>query len=152
MAQTGHPFPQFALGAFTKLMNLNGSDSLMAALSNVASPVTLATPGIQAARSFNDWLNNVGPEIAGPGYTAGGLALTGVTVTVSGNTAILNCANPVWAGANFTASQMIIYDSSVPATGIQLICFFDFGGPIVTVNLPFSVSISGAGLLNATAT
>lgn len=152
MAQTGHPFPQFALGAFTKLMNLNGSDTLMAALSNVASPVTLATPGIQSARSFNDWLNNIGPEITGPGYTAGGNALTGVTVTVAGNTAILNAANPVWPGASFTCTQCIIYDASVPATGVQLICFFDFGGPVVTTSLPFSISIAGAGLLNATAT
>jgi hypothetical protein len=52
-------------------------------------------------------------EISGTGYTAGGQALSGFTVGLSGNVAYLTWSNPVWGPpATITADTCLIYDSS----------------------------------------
>jgi hypothetical protein len=88
MALTAHVFPQFQLGLAQKLQNL-GSDSLKVALGNAAGPIGLATAGISTAKLFTDWTAIV-PEITGTGYSAGGLALSGVSSSVGGTN------NSVW--------------------------------------------------------
>lgn len=52
-------------------------------------------------------------EITGSGYTAGGIALTGVTVKKSGTTAYLSFNNAVWSPAAFTARGALIYNPSL---------------------------------------
>jgi hypothetical protein len=149
MAVTAHVFPQWELGAASKLQNLAATDTLKVALSNAAGPITLATAGVQAAKLFTDWTANVTPEITGTGYTAGGATLASQTVTVSGNVTTWTTANPSWASATFTANQAIFYDSS--AGTVQLICFWDFGGAIPVTASTFTLTVSGSGLLTATA-
>lgn len=150
MALTAHVFQQFAGGAFEKLMNLNATDTLKVALSNAAGPITQATAGVQAAKLFTDWTTNVAAEITGTGYTAGGATLTGQSVTTATNVATWTATNPSWTSASFTANQAIFYDST--ATTVQLICFWDFGGAITVTGATFTLTISGSGLLTATAT
>jgi hypothetical protein len=149
MAVTAHVFPQWELGAATKLQNLAATDTLKVALSNAAGPVTLATAGVQAAKLFTDWTTNVTPEITGTGYTAGGATLATQTVTVSGNVTTWTTANPSWSASTFTANQAIFYDST--AGTVQLICFWDFGGAITVTSSTFTLTVSGSGLLTATA-
>lgn len=148
MTVTAHVFPQFQLGLAQKLQNL-GADTIMAALSNAAGPVTLATTGVQAAKLWTDWKTNVTPEITGTGYTAGGVALTGVTSTVTGNVWTLNATSPSWSSATFTANQIILYD--ITAGTEQLIAFADFGGTVPVTASTWVYTINASGIVTATA-
>lgn len=145
---TAHVFPQFALGLADKLMDLN-TDSIYVALSDAAGPITLSTSGVQAAKLWTDWKSNVAAEITGTGYTAGGVALSGVVASVIGDVLTLTAGNPEWTGASFTANQAIFYDES--ADTIQLIAFWDFDGAITVTAATFTLTISGSGILTATA-
>lgn len=149
MAFTQHVFPQFSQSLMTKLMNLNGADSLYVALSNAAGPVNLSTSGVAAAALWSDWTTNVAAEITGTGYTAGGVELSGVTVSTSGNVTTLTASSPSWTTATFSANQAILYDASTSPAN-ELICFWDFGGSISVSGGTFELTISSNGLLTAT--
>lgn len=148
MAVTAHVFPQFQLGLASKLQNLS-SDTLKVALSNTAGPVTLATTGVQAAKLFTDWTSNVAAEITGTGYTAGGQTLTSVASSVTGNVWTFSAASPAWTTSTITANQAIFYDST--ASTEQLICFWDFGGAVSDTAGTFTLTVSGSGIVTATA-
>jgi hypothetical protein len=148
MAVTAHVFPQWAQGTATKLQNLS-SDTVKVALSNTAGPVTLATSGVQAAKLWTDWTSNVAAEITGTGYTAGGVTLAGLSVTTSAAVMTFTATSPSWTTATFTANQAVFYDST--ASTEQLICFWDFGGAVSVTSGTFTLTISGSGLVQVTA-
>jgi hypothetical protein len=62
----------------------------------------------------------------GDGYDAGGVEITGVTITsdVNTNTVYINFDNVSWPGANFTARGALIYNST---QGNKSIAVLDFG-------------------------
>jgi hypothetical protein len=68
-------------------------------------------------------------ETSGPGYTAGGNTLTGVTVLTSGTTAYVDFANPTWDPASFTARGALIYNASKSNKAIAVL---DFGSDKTT--------------------
>jgi hypothetical protein len=83
-------------------------------------------------------------ETSGVGYVAGGEVLTGVTVLVSGTTAYVDFADPVWAPAAFTARGALIYNAS---KGNKAIAELDFGADKVatatfTVQMPAATATS----------
>lgn len=63
-------------------------------------------------------------ESSGSGYTAGGLALTGTTVTLSGTTAYIDFADATWSSASFTVRGALIYNSSKSNKAVAVL---DFG-------------------------
>jgi len=65
-------------------------------------------------------------EVTGTGYDAGGVEMTGVTITsdVNTNTVYINFDNVSWPGANFTARGALIYNST---QGNKSIAVLDFG-------------------------
>jgi hypothetical protein len=63
-------------------------------------------------------------EVVGTGYTAGGIVLTGVSVSVSGTTAYVNFSNAVWNPAFFTTRCALIYNFSKSNKSIAVL---DFG-------------------------
>jgi hypothetical protein len=63
-------------------------------------------------------------EVVGTGYTAGGIVLTGVSVSVSGTTAFVTFENAVWDPASFTARCALIYNFSKSDKAIAVL---DFG-------------------------
>lgn len=144
---TAHVFPQFQLGLASKLQNLS-SDSIKVALSNAAGPVGLATTGVQAAKLFTDWTSNVAAEITGTGYTAGGVLLTSVVSSVTGNVWTFSAASPSWASSTITANQAIFYDST--ASTEQLIAFWDFGGAVSDTSGTYTLTINASGIVTAT--
>ena len=151
MALTAHVFPQFAIGLGLGNINMT-SGTYKVALGNAAGPVTEATAGISTAKLFTDWTAIVA-EITGTGYTAGGAAVSSPTWTAGGtnNTVATwtSASNPSWSSATFTANQAVFYESS--AATYQLICFWDFGGAVPVTSGTFTLTISGSGLLTATA-
>jgi hypothetical protein len=151
MAVTAHVFPEWMQGVNAGNIAMTGG-TYKVALSDAAGPVGLATSGVSTAKLFSDWTSNVAAEISGTGYSAGGATLGSVTFTVGGsNNSVTTwtAANPSWTSSSFTANQAIFYESSASTT--QLICFWDFGGAITVTSSTFSLTISGSGLLTATA-
>ena len=65
-------------------------------------------------------------EVTGTGYTAGGVAMTGVTISTDVNTGTVyvNFDNVSWPGANFTARGALIYNVT---QGNASVAVLDFG-------------------------
>lgn len=65
-------------------------------------------------------------EVVGTGYTAGGVLLTGMTITADAQTGTVyvNFANASWPGANFTARGGLIYNAT---QGNRSVAVLDFG-------------------------
>ena len=76
-------------------------------------------------------------EVVGTGYTAGGLTVTGVTVSSSEAIAYVSFANPVWSPAAFTARGALIYNSSKANRSIAIL---DFGADKTAAN-SFAVTL-----------
>jgi hypothetical protein len=83
----------------------------------------------------------------GDGYDAGGVEITGVTITsdVNTNTVYINFDNVSWPGANFTARGALIYNSSKSDKSVAVL---DFGSDKVftaasnTVVMPVNTASS----------
>lgn len=84
-------------------------------------------------------------EVTGDGYTAGGVAITGVTVNTdaSTNTVYINFDNVSWPGANFIARGALIYNSTQSNKSVAVL---DFGSDKIfsavnnTVTMPVNSS------------
>ncbi len=141
MAVTAHTFTKFGVSAIEKLSNLN-TDALKVAL------LTAYTPAVDTHQFWADVLG-AGTEVAaGGGYSTGGLALSGVSVSASGHVVTLSCSNPSW-GATLTASFAVFYDSTPGSNATDpVIVYWDFGGSQTLSGL----TISGSGLLTVTGT
>lgn len=82
-------------------------------------------------------------EVAnGNGYTTGGATLTGFTVTIDTNTAVLDfTTDPTWAASTITARGALIYNSSQTN---KAVCVLDFGADITSTNDTFTVQFPAA--------
>ena len=86
-------------------------------------------------------------EVVGTGYTAGGNALTGVTINTDSvnNIVYVNFNNVSWPGAAFTARGALIYNSSKSDKSVAVL---DFGSDKVftaasnTVVMPVNTASS----------
>ena len=84
-------------------------------------------------------------EVSGTGYTAGGATLTGFSAALSGDTAVLDFADPSWANATITARGALIYNST---KGNKAVASFDFGGDVTSTNGTFLAQIPVADAAN----
>src|SRR6185437_12272500 len=121
MALAAHVFPQFIIGLNNHNIAMTGG-TYKVALSNSATPITLATAGVSTATLFSDWTTNVAAEITGTGYTAGGATVSSPTFSAGGSNNTVatwtSASSPNWTSATFTAAQAVFYESS--ATTNQL--------------------------------
>ena len=108
------------------------------------------TPNQDTHRYKSDLTN----EVTGTGYTAGGVALTGVTLSydTASNTFKLDANDPAWASSTITAAYAVFYDST-PSTDATrpLICYVDLGGNISSTASTFTVQLDANGIINLTA-
>lgn len=82
-------------------------------------------------------------ETTGPGYSAGGIVLTGTTVAISGTTAYVDFATANFSAA-VTARGALIYNAS---KGNKSVAVLDFGADktsttIFTVTMPANTATS----------
>ena len=85
-------------------------------------------------------------EVSGAGYTAGGMVLTGFSVTMDGDTAILDwTTDPVWATATITADTALIYNSSRSNKAVAVVKFTSASSTAAafTVQLPAAAAATG---------
>ena len=144
-----HVYTKFQHSVATKLVNLS-SDSRKVAL---LSPYTVAASNLQSAQFYSDVVTaGVGVEISSSGYTAGGAALTSVSVTDSGAVTTLNATGPTWTSITASPAFALFYDST-PGTAATnpVICYWDFGGAQSLTAANFTLTISGSGLVTFTA-
>jgi hypothetical protein len=91
-------------------------------------------------------------EVTGTGYTAGGATLSGFSVTLDTDTAILDwTTDPTWPAATITARGALIYNSSRTNKAVAVL---DFGADIASTNGTFTVQLpsptAAAGLIRWT--
>jgi hypothetical protein len=81
-------------------------------------------------------------EVSGPGYSAGGATLSGFSVTLDGDTAILDwTTDPTWPASTITARGCLIYNSSKANRAIAAI---DFGSDITSTAGVFTLALPAA--------
>jgi hypothetical protein len=67
--------------------------------------------------SSHQFRSSITNEVTGTGYTAGGITLTGKSVSISGSTATFTASNPTWSNATFTFNGFVVYiDTGTPST------------------------------------
>ena len=85
-------------------------------------------------------------EASGTNYSSGGAALTAVTPTSSGTTALCDFSDLTFGTATVTARSCMIYNDS--ASGDPAVCVVDFGGDKTSTAGNFTIVFPAA---NATA-
>ena len=100
--------------------------------------VNLATDNIYVALVTSSYTPNIGTdtywstpqayEVTGAGYTAGGLILTGQSVTQdnTNNRAVFTAGNTTWTSSTVTARYAVIYKNTGTAGTSPLIAYVDF--------------------------
>ncbi|HEY1964481.1 MAG TPA: hypothetical protein VGG59_06100 [Acidobacteriaceae bacterium] len=81
-------------------------------------------------------------EVKGPGYTPGGMALSGRRCGLDGNAGYMTFANPRWSPATFTAHGALIYNASKQNRAIAVI---NFGEDYTSTNGAFVIGLPEAG-------
>ena len=99
------------------------------------------TPNFDTDSVFGD----VGNEVTGAGYTAGGEALTGITFAISGGTITWDAGDVTWTGSTITnAAAAVIYNTS--EANKPLIAYVDFGGNFSTTSGTFQIVWNASGV------
>ncbi len=86
-------------------------------------------------------------EVSGTGYTATGDALTNVTPTTSGTTALTDFADHTWASSTITARGALIYNDT--AAGDPAVLVLDFGSDKTSTAGDFTIVFPAADASNA---
>jgi len=101
------------------------------------------TPNIDTHKKISD----VSGQITGTGYTAGGRALSGLSVSQDngGDEGVWDGADVIWASSSLSAYGAVLYDTTAASA---LICYFDFGSYQVSSSGTFTVSWNSEGIIN----
>ena len=83
---------------------------------------------------------------SGTAYTAGGAALTSVTPTTSGTTALCDFADVSFSSASFTANGALIYNDDQSDKAVAVIAF---GGDKTVTSGTFTIQFPTADATNA---
>lgn len=98
----------------------------------------------------DEFFADLSGEATGSGYTAGGVLLTGKTITAGSNSQVLDAANPEWL--NVTSSDIagcVFYKDTGSAATSPLISFTDFGAVYAPAGQTVRVVIHPSGLIGA---
>jgi hypothetical protein len=115
--------------------------------------VMLCTSGYTPDQDAHQYKSDVTNEVTGTGYTAGGVALTGVTVTYTAGTNVIKVAgsNPSWSSSTITARYAVLYDSSPASDATRpLLAFQNFGADVSTISGTFQITWNASGIFTIT--
>ena len=118
----------FKTELYTAVHNLS-TDTLYIALYTAAADLNESTTVYSATN-----------EVTGTGYVAGGVALTGVTISSSGYTAYVDFSDVVF-GASVTARCALIYNVT---QGNKSIAVLDFGSDKTSTNFTITMPANSA--------
>lgn len=101
------------------------------------------TPNVDTDTKASDVSN----EINDTGYTAGGRALSGLSVSQDNgdNEGVWDAADVIWASSDISAYGAVVYDTTASSA---LICYFDFGSYQVASSGDFTISWNAEGIIN----
>src|ERR1035441_9487250 len=156
MAVSAHVFPSLSLNALKKTLDVYpGNDTLDVLLIATGTYTWGATPETQTHVSdflAGDGTNGALTEVSTSSTAYTRQALSGVTLADSGLVTTLDCNNPSWAAATFSAKYALFYDSTVGGTDStnQMICYWDFGSSQSVTATSFTLTINVAGLVTWT--
>lgn len=120
----------------TQLAVNTGSDTFKMALVS-----DTYTPDFNA----HDFFNDVTGEITGTGYTAGGNALTTVTLTAASGFLVFDADDTSWTGATFSGVRgRVIFDNTL--TSDPLLVATTFGSDFSVTSGTFTVQESANGI------
>ncbi len=85
-------------------------------------------------------------EVSGTGYTAGGSALTNVTPSADGTTAITDFADLTFSSSTITARGALIYNDSVSDKAVLVL---DFGADKASSSGDFTIQFPAAAAATA---
>lgn len=111
--------------------------------------LALTTSAYTADLDAHDFFDDVTNEIAGTGYTAGGVTLATKVLSITGgtNTIMFDADDAAWTASSFTAAFGVIYDST-PGTAATnpLMWLIDFVGNQTVTSGTFTVQFAAAGI------
>ena len=84
-------------------------------------------------------------EAAGLGYVAGGMSLSGITMTLAGGVAFIDWDDPTWPAATVSASGALIYNASRADRAVAVLSF----GGVVSSAGPYTVILPAPGSATA---
>ena len=116
--------------------------------------VALTTSTYAVNQDTHAFFSDVTNEVVGTGYTAGGVAISGpptITYDTASNEIRLDCTDPSWSGASFTARYGIIYKATGVASTSPLIAYIDFTSDQTVASGTFTIVLDATGALKATA-
>lgn len=114
----------------------------------------LCTSAYTPDQDTHQYKSQVTGEVVGTGYTAGGQALTGVSVVYAPGTNILtfDFTDPSWAASTITARYLVVYDSTPATDAVRpLIGWDDFTTDQISSAGAFTYQVNAAGFLTITA-
>ncbi|MFE7798990.1 hypothetical protein [Nocardia sp. NPDC057440] len=116
--------------------------------------IMLCTNSYTFDQDAHQYKSSITNEVSGTGYTAGGQALTSVTVSydTSTNTIKLDAADPSWPSSTITgARKAVIYDST-PGTDASrpLIAYLESDADLSTTSGTLSITFDVAGIATMT--
>jgi len=113
----------------------------------------LCTSAYTPNQDTHQYKSSITNEAAGAGYTAGGVALAGKTVTYTPgtNTLILDASDTQWPDSTITGRFLVLYDDT-PSTDATkpLIGYIDFGADVSTTSGVFTSVWDAVGIIGFT--
>jgi hypothetical protein len=127
----------------------------VALLSGAIQPLTdtlkvaLVTASYAANKDSHDYFNDVTNEISGTGYTAGGKALSGISVAQdnANDRAALQASTVTWTVGTFTARGAVLYKATGNPATSPLIAFMDFGANLSVAGQDFNLEWNPHGVI-----
>jgi hypothetical protein len=128
---------------------VNGDVSWTADTIKVLLTTSTYTPN-QDTHEFKSSITN---EVAGTGYTAGGVTLgsKSISVDTASNETRFVAGNVQWTTATFTARYAVIYEDTGTAGTSSLLGYVDFGVDTSVSAGTFSITWDATGVLKITA-
>jgi len=111
---------------FDLLMRM-ATDTFRMALYTADAMLSEATPAYQTT-----------DEVIGPGYSAGGIVLTGFVVGQDGRFAFASWTDPVWPISSITARGALIYNATQANRAVAVL---DLGQNYTSTNGKFTVAL-----------